>query len=81
MTGVKIMYDKIKSETHAAFLRLYPNGTLEDVTGQVIRHLAYSVDVLSIGGMSIYDALIIADEINRELGRIALEEMRRYEDG
>ena len=74
------MYDKIKSETRASFLRLYPHGTLEDVTGQVIRHLAYSVDVLSIGGMSIYDALIIADKINQELDEIALEEMRRDAD-
>ena len=70
------MYEKIKTDTRAAFLRLYPHGTLEDVTGQVIRHLAYSVDVLSIGGMSIYDALIIADEIDQELSEIALEEMR-----
>ena len=72
---VEIVYDKIKTETRAAFLRLYPHGTLEDVTGQVIRHLAYSVDLLSIGGMSIYDALIIADEIDQELSEIALEEM------
>ena len=73
---MEIVYDKIKTETRAAFLRLYPHGTLEDVTGQVIRHLAYSVDLLSIGGMPIYDALIIADEIDQELSEIALEEMR-----
>ena len=73
---MEIVYDKIKTETRAAFLRLYPHGTLEDVTGQVIRHLAYGVDLLSIGGMPIYDALIIADEIDQELSEIALEEMR-----
>ena len=70
------MYDKIKSETRAAFLRLYPHGTLEDVTGSVIRHLSWSAAVHRMGGMSIYDALIIADEIDQELSEIALEEMR-----
>ena len=74
------MYEKIKTGTRAAFLRLYPNGTLEDVTGQVIRHLACSVAVRSIGGMTIYDALIIADEIDQELSEIALEEMARCHD-
>ena len=71
------MYDKIKTDTIDTFLRLYPHGTLKDVTGQIIRHLAYSVDVRSIGGMSIYDAIIIADEINQELDEIAIEEMKR----
>ena len=70
------MYDKIKTDTQEAFRCLYPHGTLEDVTGQVIRHLAASVTVRRIGGMSIYDAIIIADEIDRELAEIALEEMR-----
>ena len=74
------MYEKIKTETRAAFLRLYPNGTLEDVTGSVIRHLSRSVAVHRMGGMSIYDALIIADEIDQELSEIALEEMRRDSD-
>ena len=69
------MYDKIKTDTRVAFHRLYPHGTLEDVTGQVIHHLVYSDEVRSIGGMSIYDAIIIADEIDRELAEIALEEM------
>lgn len=71
------MYDKIKTETRAAFLRLYPQGTLEDVTGSVIRYISYSYDVLSVAGMSIYDALTIADEIDQELGEIAIEEMKR----
>lgn len=71
------MYDKIKSDTRAAFLRLYPHGTLEDMTGSVIWHLSRSVAVHRMGGMSIYDALTIADEINQELSGIALEEMER----
>ena len=75
------MYDKIKSDTRAAFLRLYPNGTLEDVTGPVIRHLSWSADVHRIGGISIYDALTIADEIDQELSEIALAEMEAKEDG
>lgn len=69
------MYDKIITDTRAAFRRLYPHGTLEDVTGQVIRHLAESDAVRRIGGMSIYDAIIIANEIDTELGEIAIEEM------
>ena len=74
------MYDKIKSGIHTTFHRLYPHGTLEDVTGQVIRYLACSDAVRSIGGMSIYDAFTIADEIDRELAEIALEEMRMKAD-
>ena len=74
------MYEKIKTDTQAAFRRLYPHGTLEDVTGQVIHHLVYSDEVRSIGGMSIYDAYRIAVEIDWELAEIALEEMRRDND-
>ena len=74
------MYDKIKSDTRAVFLRLYPHGTLEDVTGAVISHLCWSGAVHSTGGMSIHEALAIADEISTELGEIALEEMRRDTD-
>lgn len=71
------MYDKIKSDTRAAFLSLYPHGTLEDLTGAIIRHMALIPDVFFHGGLPIYEALIIADEIDTELSEIALEEMRR----
>lgn len=74
------MYDKIKSETRSAFLTLYPHGTLEDLTGAITRHIALIPDVFFHGSMPIYDALIIADEINQELSEIALEEMRRSAD-
>lgn len=71
------MYDKIKTETLAAFRERYPHGTLEDVTKQVIRYLVYSDVVRSIGGISICNALVIADDVNNELGEIALKEMMR----
>ena len=70
------MYDKIKTDTQEAFRGLYPHGTLEDVTGQVIRYLAASVSVRRIGGIPIDDALLIADDISYELGAIAFNEMR-----
>ena len=74
------MYDKIKSETRAAFLTLYPHGTLEDLTGAIIRHIALSPDVFFHGGISIYEALIIAEEIDFEMSEIAIAEMEVIKD-